>query len=164
MSPRKLSRAQAVDAACILFSLNTEIEQIQSLIAQMESCGLVSSHELFQREWFGFVHAAIVTSLMVHAPNSVLVDYLRSTRTLLSSRHIPKEEAKAFVDTHFAHYMEILGKEEQKHCPQFFFKKVYDIENIEDVPSRALALISATMAMLISSVTDKIEQYDIQVD
>ncbi len=161
---KKLSRTQAVDAACILFSLNTEPEQLEKLAKQMEQCGLFDTKHIFQREWFGFVHAAIVAQLMVHAPNSVLVDYLRHTTALLKNRHIPKEDAKDFVDTHFSHYMEILGKEEQKNCPKFFFQKVYALDELKDVPPKALALISGTMAMLLSSVADKMERYDIQVN
>ncbi len=164
MPTKKLGKAQAVDAACILFSLNTEPDQVLKMIEQMEKDGfapLSISRELFCREWYGFVHATIVANLMVHAPNSVLVDYLRTTSALLKTRNIPKDEAKNFVDTHFAPYMELVGKEEQKACPEQFFKAVCNIQSLDAVPPRALAFLSGTMALVMSAVTDKLEQYEI---
>ncbi len=167
MPPRKLPRPQAVDAACILFSLNTEPEQLRKMIEQMEKEDFAEKsiqRELFYKEWYGFVHAVVVTSLMVHAPNSVLVDYLRQTSSLLKTRNIPKEDAKFFVDTHFAPYMELVGKAEQKECPKLFFKQVCGIDDLEQVPPRALALVSGTMALVMSAVADKLEQYEILPD
>ncbi len=162
---KTLSRAQGVEAACILFSLNTERSQVEQLANNIkESELLINDSEFFFREWYGFVHAAIVAGLMVHAPNSVLVDYLRSTSNLLKTHGIAKSEAKKFVDTHFAPYMEMLGKEEQQKCPSHFFKAVFNIQVLHQVPPRALALMSATMAMLLSAIADKLEQYDIESD
>ncbi len=167
MPPRKLPRPQAVDAACILFSLNTEPDQVLTMIEQMEKQGFAPDtidRELFCREWYGFVHATLVASLMVHAPNSVLVDYLRQTSNLLKTRNIPKEEAKKFVDEHFAAYMELVGKAEQKECPKHFFHKVCGIAELEQVPPRALALLSGTMALVMGAVADKLENYEILAD
>ncbi len=162
---KNLSRSQGVEAACILFSLNTKRDQVQELASNIEESGLlVKDKELFCREWYGFVHAAIVAGLMVHAPNSVLVDYLRCTSALLKEHGIAKSEAKNFVDTHFAPYMEMLGKEEQQKCPSQFFKAVFGAHDLQQVPPRALALVSATMAMLLSAITDKLEQYQILSD
>ncbi len=160
-----LSRSKGVEAACILFSLNTKCEQVEQLALNIEESGLkVKNKDYFYQEWYGFVHAAIVAGLMVNAPNSVLVDYLRCTTSLLKEHGIAKSEAKKFVDTHFASYMEMLGKEEQQKCPSQFFKAVFGLENLQQVPPRALALVSATMAMLLSVVADKLEQYQILSD
>ncbi len=167
MPLRKLRKAQAVDAACILFSLNTEPDQILKMIEQMEKNDFAPqslNRELFCREWYGFVHASIVAGLMVNAPNSVLVEYLRTTASLLNTRNIPAEEAKNFVDIHFSPYMDLVGKEEQKSCPQHFFATVCGIEKLEDVPPRAAAFISGTMALVMSAVADKMEQYEILAD
>ncbi len=164
MPLKKLHKNQAVDAACILFSLNTEPEHLFAIIDQMEKDGFAPqsiNRPLFCREWYGFVHAAIVAGLMVHAPNAVLVDYLRNTSALLKTRHIAKNQAKHFVDTHFAPYMEMVGKEDQKSCPKHFFMRVCQLQNLEDIPPRALALISGTMALVISAVNDKLESYEI---
>ncbi len=162
---KTLSRAQGVEAACILFSLNTKLEQVKQLLTNIEENGLkVPDEDFFYKEWYGFVHAAIVAGLMVHAPNSVLVDYLRSTTNLLKEHNIAKNEAKHFVDTHFAPYMEMLGKEEQQKCPSQFFNAIFGIEDLTKLPPRAVALVSATMAMLLSAVTDKLEQYQIESD
>ncbi len=164
MKKKKLPLAQAVDAACILFSLNTEPAQLVKMIDQMENDSFAPhsiDRNLFCREWYGFVHATLVSSLMLHAPNSVLVAYLRSTTSLLKKRNIPKEQAKNFVDTHFAPYMELVGKEEQNKCPKQFFNAVFHIDEMEKIPPRALALISGTMALVLSAVRDKIEQYEI---
>ncbi len=163
MSQKVLSMAQGVEAACILFSLNTEQAQVDQLAANIAEDGLnVNDIKLFRLEWYGFVHAAIVAGLMVHAPNSVLVEYLRSTSALLKEHGIPRSEAKNFVDTHFAPYMEMLGKQEQQSCPAHFFKVIFGIDSLQQVEPRALALVSATMAMLLSSVADKFEQYQIE--
>ncbi len=166
------SRAQSVEGACILFSLNTEPQHVLQLAKQLQdmglrygkSVGILEGERLFCHHWYAFVHASIVSRLMVVAPNSVLVDYLRQTTTLLAQRHIPKREAKFYVDTYFSPYMDLLAKEEQKYCPQLFLKSVYGFENVMDVPPRALALLSGTMAMLLSAVADKLDQYDMQVD
>ncbi len=167
MQRKKLRKTQAVDAACILFSLNTEPDQVLTMIEQMEKNDFAPQsidRQRFCLEWYGFVHASIVAGLMVHAPNSVLVEYLRTTTSLLSTRQISKEDADTFVDIYFAPYMELVGKEEQKACPQHFFAKACGIENLEDVPPRALAFISGTMALVLSAVTDKLENYEILAD
>ncbi len=167
MPKKKLHKAQAVDAGCILFSLNTEPDQLYKMIEQLEKDGFASQSidkDLFCREWYGFVHATIVANFMVNAPNSVLVEYLRNTSALLKTRDIPKSEAKNFVDTHFAPYMELVGKEEQQACPQQFFKAVCRIETLENVPPRALAFISGTMALVMSAVADKLDNYEILAD
>ncbi len=159
---KHLSLSQGVEAACILFSLNTEHNQVKQFTANIKETGLnVKDMNFLYREWYGFVHAAIVAGLMVHAPNSVLVEYLRCTTKLLKTHGIDKKEAKLFVDTHFAPYMEMLGKDEKQNCPKHFFKATVGADNLQDVPPRALALVSATMAMLLSAIADKLEQYDI---
>ncbi len=164
---KKLPLAQAVDAACILFSLNTEPEHLVKMIDQLEKDGFAPhsiDRNLFCKEWYGFVHASLVSLLMVHAPNSVLVAYLRNTSSLLKKRNIPKEQAKVFVDTHFAPYMELIGKEEQNLCPKYFFKAVFGMEDIEKIPPRALAFVAGTMALVLSAVADKLEQYELLAD
>ncbi len=165
MSQKKLSKIQGVEAACILFSLNTESSQVNQLLQNITEDGLkVNNADNFRREWYGFVHAAVVAGLMVHAPNSVLVDYLRSTSTILKEHGIEKSETKDFVDKNFAPYMEMLGKQEQQNCPQYFFKVLFNVDNLEQAPPRAVALMSATMAMVLSAIADKLEQYHIQSD
>ncbi len=167
MMKKKLPLSQAVDAACILFSLNTEPEQLVNMVDQMEKDGFTPhsiDRNLFCKEWYGFVHATLAASLMVHAPNSVLVAYLRNTTSLLKTRNVPKDQAKNFVDTHFAPYMELVGKEEQRKCPQQFFKAVCGIHDVDKIPPRALAFISATMALVLSAVADKLEQYELLAD
>ncbi len=167
MRPKKLARSQAVDAACILFSLNTDYNQVIKMIEQLERDGFKPksiNRDLFCKEWYGFVHAALVASLMVNAPNSVLVEYLRNTSALLKKCNIPKSEAKHFVDTHFSPYMELVGQGAQKQCPKRFFQVVCSINELENVPNRALAFISGTMALVMSAVADKLEQYEILAD
>ncbi len=167
MRKKKLQKNQAVDAACILFSLNTEPDQVLNMLEHMNKDGLheyTIDPELFCLEWYGFVHAAIVAGLMVHAPNSVLVEYLRVTISLLKTRNISEEQAHDFVDVHFSPYMELVGKEEQSACPQHFFSVLCHTERIEDIPPRALAFISGTMALVMSAVADKLEQYEILAD
>ncbi len=167
MTQKIWSRAQAVEGASILFYINTEKEQVLRLAKQLEDMGLrlgSKGDELFCRHWYAFVHASIVSRLMVAAPNSVLVDYLRQTTTLLTHRDIAKERAKHYVDTYFSPYMDLLAKEEQTQCPHLFLKSVYNIGDITQAPHTAVALISGTMAMLLSAVADKFDQYDMQSD
>ncbi len=167
MTQKTWSRAQAVEGASILFYINTEREQVLQLAKQLEDMGLKcgrKGEELFCRQWYAFVHASVVSRLMVCAPNSVLVDYLRQTTTLLGHRGIPKAEAKAYVDTYFSPYMDVIARQEPTQCPQLFLKGVYGIEDLQGAPAKAVALLSGTMAMLLSAVADKLDQYDIQVD
>ncbi len=167
MRKKKLQKKQAVDAACILFSLNTEPHQVLNLLEHLEKDGFAPQsidRDLFCLEWYGFVHAAIVAGLMVHAPNSVLVEYLRNTTSLVKTRPISEEAAQDFVDKHFSPYMELVGKAEQQGCPQHFFAATCGMTQVEDVPPRALAFIAGTMAMVMGAVTDKLEQYEILAD
>ena len=86
MSRKQLGAAQGIEAACILFQLNSKTADILRLA---ENAGLPSVfiHGLERTrlcaEWRAFVHAAVTAGLMQHAPNSVLVGYLRQTGHLL---------------------------------------------------------------------------------
>lgn len=162
MTAKTLSKDRAVEAACILFELNTDPQQIMRMGTEAGLMEHGIDTDMLCRQWCAFVHAAITAGLMVHAPNSVLVDYLRCTSALLKKHGIPKKEVKVFVDNDFSPYMELLGKEEQQQCPQIFFQKVCHIENMEEVPPHSLACVAGTMALLLSIVTDKLEQYDMQ--
>ncbi len=162
MTVKTLSKDRAVEAACILFELNTDPQQIMRMATEAGLMEQGIDKDILCRQWYAFVHAAVVAGLMVHAPNSVLVDYLRSTSALLKKHGIPKKDVKSFVDNDFSPYMELLGKEEQQQCPQIFFQKVCHSENMQAVPSHTLACVAGTMALLLSTIADKLEQYDMQ--
>ena len=167
MSKKKLSLKQGVDAACILFTLNSEKEQVLNLLVQMEKDSFSPNSidkELFCFEWYAFVHAAVVAGLMVHAPNITLVEYLRQTSSLLQTKGIAIAKTQNFVDQHFTPYIELVGMEDQKLCPERFFQMVCKINKIENIPKKALALISATMALVMSAIADKMDKYEFLAD
>ena len=83
---RRLSAAEGVQAARILFALNTETSAILRMLRQ---CGfppalLQDGHAaVLCTEWRAFVHAAVTAALMQHAPVEVVLAYLRQTHQLL---------------------------------------------------------------------------------
>ena len=162
---RILSSAQGVEAAAILFELNTEPAQLERLGTEsglLTTPDTPAQRELFLRQWYGFVHAAVVAGLMVHAPNIVVATYLHSTRYLLKARQQNDDMCETFIDTVFSPYMDLLIRERQQECPALFFRQVCGLERVEDAPPRALAIISAAMAMTLGAIQDKLEHYDIQ--
>ena len=194
MSKKQLSAAQGVEAACILFALNTDTEGMVRLAhsallppAYLEGQGAIC----FCAEWRAFTHAVITAGLMQHAPNSVLMAYLRQTGNLLNQASVPLREEdnhtddtaqvgespqatatqglEAFVDGPFAGYMPLLAQGQQSQCPELFCQRLA-VETArvrgEATPldNQSMARLAAIMAMLISAVWDKLEQYEILAD
>jgi len=141
---KQLTAAQGMDAACILFELNSKREHIVNLAfgAEIPEACLTEPGALpdFCAEWRAFVHATVTAGLMQHAPNSVLVGYLRRTGELLAatakaegaSLHtqavpVSEDSLNAFVDGPFAAYMPLLAQEKQHQCPVLFCRRLgYD--------------------------------------
>ena len=163
---RRLSAAEGVQAACILFALNTEEAAILRMLRQCgfppalleeESAGLCT-------EWRAFVHAAVTAALMQHAPAEVVLNYLRQTHQLLQGETTPAgpspakdgtagEEAgttaltealSRFVDGPFSAYMPLLAQ-----------------AGPQGEALAAQARLAAVMALLISTLNDKLDAYDI---
>lgn len=90
MSRKTLSAAQGLEAACIVCSLNSKGAAI---LGMGRDAGLPENllhgegGARLCAEWRAFVHAATATALMQHAPNSVVLAYLRSTDSLLHEAH-----------------------------------------------------------------------------
>ena len=75
----------------------------------------------------------------------------------------------AFVDGPFAQYMPLLAQEQQAQCPDLFCQRLAvqaaKLRGQATPPDdHAKARLAAIMAMVISAVWDKLEQYDIQAD
>lgn len=177
---KPLPAAKGVEAAHILFALNTGTEDI---LRMAQRSGLP---EIFWGgalapdlcgEWRAFVHAAVTAGLMRHAPNSVLTTYLRDTGFLLEQAEGHSDatplatRVEAFVDGPFSAYMELLAQERQKECPLLFFRRLGLSEEgalshlmDQSALARAQARIAAVMAMLISALQDKLEAYDIAAE
>ncbi len=157
---RKLTLAQAVEAAAILFELNTEP---RGALAVAEKAGLpVSSAEeqaAFLWEWRAYVHAAVLYGLMVQAPNVVVVEYLRVTQAMLRKLGYSAEQATEFVDGAFRAYTDPMVRTKTQECPAVFFRRLLD-KDIADVPAPAAAFLSSVMAMIMSAALDKLEQYE----
>ena len=167
VSERKvLSCTRSVEAACILFELNTRPSQILHLAreAGLPHCADTEAERQLCLQWYGFVHAAVVAGLMAHAPNAVVVAYLRGTTGLLAARGLSAEESAAFVDTVFSPYMQLLAEERQRECPALFFQQVCHLPSLDQVPPHTVAMISGAMAMTISAVVDKMERYDMRAE
>ena len=200
MSKKQLSAAQGIEAACILFSINTDAEGMVRLAhsAQLPSVYLEGTGAIcFCSEWRAFTHAVVTAGLMQYAPNSVLMGYLRQTGNLLQNAAqtqstgqpqpanqmlAPALESgsaeksgdlpsglEAFVDGPFAQYMPLLAQSEQSQCPELFCQRLA-VETArvrgEALPldNQSKARLAAVMAMLISAVWDKLEQYEILAD
>lgn len=164
---KQLSFAEGVEAACILFALNTDTTGVLRLaisarLPEEFLYGEGQRHLL--EEWTAFIHAVVTSGLMRTAPNSVLAAYLRQTKRLLQARGgMDEAQAEAFVDGPFAAYMEHMAQEKQKECPALFFRRLMD-KGLPDIPEKSSAVIAGTMAMALAAVLDKLEQYDIAME
>ena len=177
---KQLTAAQGMDAACILFELNSKREHIVNLAfgAEIPEACLTEPGALpdFCAEWRAFVHATVTAGLMQHAPNSVLVGYLRRTGELLAatakaegaSLHtqavpVSEDSLNAFVDGPFAAYMPLLAQEQPQRCPALFCQRVLpDLPPGQALPVQAR--LAAAMALLLGALNDKLDQYDIRPD
>lgn len=194
MSKKQLTAAQGIEAACILFAINTDVEGMVRLAhsAQLPSNYLDGQGAIcFCSEWRAFTHAVVTAGLMQYAPNSVLMGYLRQTGNLLhhadqnyaaqpgqnadspenSGKSAEKTgtELEAFVDGPFAQYMPLLAQGQQSQCPELFCQRLaMETARVrgEATPldKQSMARLAAIMAMLISAVWDKLEQYEILAD
>ena len=167
--PRKiLSCAMSVRASLVLFALNTDRN---ALLRQADAArlfhnvppeALPATRRRLLDEWRAFVHAVIVYGLGHRAPNSVVVEYLRTTRALLEDQGYSPEATEAFIDGPFHVYMERLMEEKHKECPVIFLRRLYGLDETQPIPAHPLAVFSGLMAMLICAVIDKLDQYDMR--
>ena len=194
MSKKQLTAAQGIEAACILFAINTDVEGMVRLAhsAQLPSGYLDGPGAIcFCSEWRAFTHAVVTAGLMQYAPNSVLMGYLRQTGNLLqhadqnqAAQHCQDAdrpeapgkstkdagtELEAFVDGPFAQYMPLLAQGQQSQCPELFCQRLaMETARVrgEATPldNQSMARLAAIMAMLISAVWDKLEHYEILAD
>lgn len=172
---RRLTAAEGVEAACILFRLNTEQAAILRMAAH---CGFPpallegASARAIRTEWRAFVHAAVTAALMQHAPGELVPAYLRRTHALLAACDeadaAPSapcggpdaDTVNAFVDGPFSAYMPLLAQGDPRPCPALFCRRT----GLDLPPEAALAVqarLAAVMALLISTLNDRLEGYDI---
>ena len=176
---KQLTAAQGMDAACILFELNSKREHIVNLAfgAEIPEACLTEPGALpdFCAEWRAFVHATVTAGLMQHAPNSVLVGYLRRTGELLAatakaegaSLHtqavpVSEDSLNAFVDGPFAAYMPLLAQEKQHQCPVLFCRRLgYDEDSriTPEILKKIQARLAAVMALVITAIRASMGMY-----
>ena len=157
---RRLTLAQAVEAASILFELNTEPKAALAIAARAGlPCATEEEQKAFLWEWRAYVHASVLYGLMVQAPNVVVVEYLRVTQDMLHRLGYGSEQAADFVDGAFRAYTEPMVRTQTQECPSVFFKRLLN-KPMAEVPAQTVAMISAVMAMVMSATLDKLEQYE----
>jgi len=157
---RKLSLAEAVDAARYLFEINSGEEGVLAL-AQKAGLGADAPEQKARllEEWRAYAHASVLAALMECAPNVVWMEYERSTQPMLGGLGYTREQGEAFVDGPFKAYAGLLFSGRAKECPGLFFQRAAG-KKMEDLPPRGAALMAGAMAMLLSALLDKLEQYD----
>lgn len=161
---RRLSVAEAVQAASILYELNSKPEAVLALARQAElPLSDPEAEKVLLREWRAFVHAAVLYGLMAQAPNIVVVEYLRVTQDMLRREGYSPDEAESFVDEAFRAYVEPLLRTQTKECPAVFFRRLCGQE-LPDAPPRSVAVVSGVMAMIFAAVLDKLEHYEFAVE
>ena len=161
-----LSPEQAVQAACILFELNTREQDLLEMAQRAGfPCGDDASRRALTREWYGFVHAAVVYGLMAQASNQVMAEYLRSTRTLLSQMagYTP-EQIESFIDDTFSSYIRLMAQNQQKQCPSLFYQRLVGEGALETLPKERVAFLSGMMAITMCAILDKLGQYEFGVE
>lgn len=157
---RKLTVAEAVKAASILFELNTGESGVLALAGKAGlPCATDEEKKALMLEWRAFVHAAVLYGLMVQAPNVVVVEYLRVTQQMLGSLGYAPKEAEDFVDGAFRAYVDPLVRTRTPECPSVFFRRLLN-KDVAEVPAAAAATVSGVMAMILSAILDKLEQYE----
>lgn len=157
---RRLSVDEAVKAASILFELNTGEAGVLALAGRANlPCASDEEKKALMLEWRAFVHAAVLYGLMVQAPNVVVVEYLRVTQQMLGSLGYAPKEAEDFVDGAFRAYVDPLVRTKTQECPSVFFRRLLNKE-VTEVPAEAAAVVSGVMAMILSAILDKLEQYE----
>ncbi len=157
---RKLTVAEAVKAASILFELNTGESGVLALAGKAGlPCATDEEKKALMLEWRAFVHAAVLYGLMVQAPNVVVVEYLRVTQQMLGSLGYAPKEAEDFVDGAFRAYVDPLVRTRTQECPSVFFRRLLN-KDVAEVPAAAAATVSGVMAMILSAILDKLEQYE----
>ena len=127
-------------------------------------CGDDASCRALTREWYGFVHAAVVYGLMAQASNQVMAEYLRSTRTLLSQMagYTP-EQIESFIDDTFSSYIRLMAQNQQKQCPHCFTSG-WSAKGLETLPKERVAFLSGMMAITMCAILDKLGQYEFGVE
>lgn len=161
---RRLSVSMAVEAAGILFELNTREEGVLSLARKASlPCEQQEEREKLFLEWRAYVHASVLYALMVHAPNVVVVEYLRVTQSMLKKLGYTEKEAEDFVDGAFRSYAEPMVRTKTQECPAVFFHRLLGKE-LSEVPKETAAMVSGVMAMVMSAVLDKLEQYEFDIN
>ena len=106
---KQLTVARAVEAAGILFELNSGRQGVLAMAERAELPHASPDEEKkLLREWYAFVHAAVLYGLMVQAPNIVVVEYLRATQDILARLGFTPAEATTFVDDAFRAYVDPL--------------------------------------------------------
>ena len=157
---RKLSVEEAVKAASILFELNAGESGVLALAGRAGlPCATEEEKKALMLEWRAFVHAAVLYGLMVQAPNVVVVEYLRVTQQMLGSLGYAPKEAEDFVDGAFRAYVAPLVRTKTQECPSVFFRRLLN-KDVTEVPASAAAVVSGVMAMILSAILDKLEQYE----
>lgn len=128
-------------------------------------CGDDASRRALTREWYGFVHAAVVYGLMAQASNQVMAEYLRSTRTLLSQMagYTP-EQIESFIDDTFSSYIRLMAQNQQKQCPSLFYQRLVGEGALETLPKERVAFLSGMMAITMCAILDKLGQYEFGVE
>ena len=157
---RKLTLAQAVEAAGILFELNTDPKGALAIAARAGiPCESEGEKAAFLWEWRAYVHAAVLYGLMVQAPNVVVVEYLRATQDMLRRLGYTAQQATEFVDGAFRAYTDPMVRTQTQECPAVFFDRLLK-KPLADVAPQTVAMISTVMAMVMSATLDKLEQYE----
>lgn len=179
MPKKQLSAQRGIEAACILFEINTRTDDILRMAAGAAMPDVYTHGPgalLFCAEWRAFAHAVVTAALMQAAPNAVLLGYLRQTGALLAAAEAPTRYADvqaaqasltAFVDGPFAQYMPLLAHGQQAACPDVFCRRLTEQAapfGGTEPDDRAKARLAAIMAMLMAAVRDKLDDYDILAD
>ena len=161
---KKLTVARAVEAAGILFELNTRESGVMAMAQKAGlPCGTAEEKSRLMLEWRAYVHAAVLYGLMVQAPNVVVVEYLRVTQSMLQKLGYSPKEAEDFVDGAFRAYVDPMVRTKTQECPGVFFRRLLN-RDVSEIPPATAAMVSGVMAMIMSAVLDKLEQYEFGIE
>ena len=160
-----LSPEQAVQAACILFELNT---REQDLLEMAPRAGVPCGDDASRRP--SPANGTLRSRRRGIRPDgpglqSVMAEYLRSTRTLLSQMagYTP-EQIESFIDDTFSSYIRLMAQNQQKQCPSLFYQRLVGEGALETLPKERVAFLSGMMAITMCAILDKLGQYEFGVE
>lgn len=163
MSKKQLSAIQGVEAACILFQLNSKTADILRLAENAGVPPVYRSDAEKGRlcaEWRAFVHAVVAARAYAACAQQCAGRLLEGNRRVAArgggarrARPFPQRfpsRAGRLCGRPFAAHMALFAQEQYAHCPALFCERL--VHGSSPLDARTQARLAAVMALVISAI------------